>query len=234
MTRVGDVPRRSPRQVRANAPGDVEPTDALEDPSAEMRKKVLLAARECFERFGVARTRVEDVATAAGISRPLLYTYFNGRSALVEAMINDELARLFAQLHERVPEKGFDDTLVELSVASVSLGREDDLLADLFDNSPYTDVASLMEQKGSPAHQMMMDLWSPILECGRAQGRLRDDVEDEDLIEWLMMNHNIFYQRRDVSLERMDEMFRRFVLHSFTRADTPLGECGNHTVSSCM
>ena len=100
----------------------------------------------------------------------LLYQYYNGRPALIDAMINDELGRLFAELHSQVPDKGFVDTLVELSVTSAQVGRDDPLLDDLFDNSSFTDVAALMEQQGSPAHRMMMALWSPVLARGRAEG----------------------------------------------------------------
>ena len=35
-----------------------------------------------------------------------------------------------------------------------------------------------------------------------------------------MMNHHIFFHRRDISLDRMAEMFRRFVLRSFTRGQS--------------
>jgi AcrR family transcriptional regulator len=181
-----------------------------------VRRRILEAARDCFERFGVARTRVEDVAAGAGLSRPLLYQYVDGRAGLIEAMINDELARLITVLRGRVPEGSFADALVELSVASIDVGRQDQLLDDLFANSQYADVTTFMERPGSPTHRMMMDLWSPIFDRGRAEGVLRDDVDDEELVEWLMMSHNTLYQRRDLSLDRVAVMIRRFVVPSFT------------------
>jgi AcrR family transcriptional regulator len=47
--------------------------------------RILLAARETFVRRGIRRTTVDDVATAAGVSRVTVYRYFPTRDDLVRA-----------------------------------------------------------------------------------------------------------------------------------------------------
>lgn len=69
---------------------------------AERRRRILDAARATFVRYGYARTRMEDVAKAAGISRPLLYRQFAGKEDLFFALVSEiaavSLARAEAAL----------------------------------------------------------------------------------------------------------------------------------------
>ena len=48
----------------------------------------------CLERFGVAKTTIDDVAREAGCSRATIYRNFPNRTALVSAAVDAELARL--------------------------------------------------------------------------------------------------------------------------------------------
>ena len=177
-------------------------------------------ARASFEQYGVARTRLQDVAKAAGVSRPLLYVHFADRLAIIEASINDELARLVDELRTRIPEEGdFDTCVVELSVASVAVARDDQLLADLFDNSPHHDLATMMQRRDTRAHEMVLGLWRPVFDLGRATGALRTDVGDDDLIEWIAMTHYSFLLRPDIALDDVASMMERFVLPGLRPVD---------------
>ena len=40
---------------------------------------IVAAARACFARFGVSKTRMDDVAKRAGMPRPHLYEYVAGK-----------------------------------------------------------------------------------------------------------------------------------------------------------
>ena len=191
-----------------------------EERKADVRRRILEAARDSFEQFGVAGTRLQDVAAAAGVSRPLLYVHFADRLAIIEASINDELARLVDELRTRIPAGGdFDDCVVELSVASVAIARDDQLLADLFDNSPHRDLATMMQHRDSPAHELVLGLWQPVFELGRATGSLRTDVGDDELIEWIAMAHYAFLLRPDIPLEQVASMIERFVLPGLQPVD---------------
>ena len=164
-------------------------------------------------RYGVSRTRLADVAAEAGVSRPLLYQYFADRAALVEAMIDEELARLVERLRRRIPpDAGFRETVVRLSVASIDIGRRDALLADLMANSPYGDLTAQLLQPHRRAHGLVHGLWRPVLERGRASGELRSDASDEVIVEWIMMTHHVFFVRSDIPIARVAELYEAFVL----------------------
>ena len=190
------------------------------DRQAEARRRILDAAHDCFGRFGVARTRIEDVAKQVGISRPLLYTYYGDRAALIEAVINDELRRLTEELRRRIPRKAsFAQSIVDLTVASIDVARGDKLLGDLFESSPYGNLATLMQHQQSDAHGYVLGLWRPLFDLGRAEGVLRADLSDDDLIEWIMMSHHILLLRNDLTLDEIGERFRNFVVPALRTSD---------------
>lgn len=57
------------------------------------------ATLSCIARFGLAKTTLEDVARAAGCSRATLYRVFpGGKDALLRAVVDTEVSRLFSEL----------------------------------------------------------------------------------------------------------------------------------------
>ena len=56
------------------------------------RKEILAAAFECFIQYGHGKTTFEDVAGKAGVSRSLLYAYFEDKEDLFLAVAQDVLA----------------------------------------------------------------------------------------------------------------------------------------------
>src|SRR6478672_7803463 len=57
------------------------------------RQRLLDAAETCIDRFGLAKTTVEDIATEAKVSRATIYRYFDNRDELVLAVVLRSLER---------------------------------------------------------------------------------------------------------------------------------------------
>lgn len=51
--------------------------------------QIVQAARALFEKKGVAKTTVKDIALEAGVTRELVYYYFRGKQDITEAVLND-------------------------------------------------------------------------------------------------------------------------------------------------
>lgn len=63
------------------------------------RERVLEAALRCVERWGMAKTSLEDVAAAAGLSRATVYRYFpGGREQLISDTVTWEVGNFLASL----------------------------------------------------------------------------------------------------------------------------------------
>jgi AcrR family transcriptional regulator len=61
---------------------------------AERRKQILTAATQAFARAGFAATSLDDIASAAGISRAILYRHFDSKTDLYRAVLDRACARL--------------------------------------------------------------------------------------------------------------------------------------------
>ena len=68
---------------------------------AERRELLLAAASQAFARTGFAATSLDDIATAAGISRVLLYRHFDSKTDLYRAVLDRAIARLTAAVGTR-------------------------------------------------------------------------------------------------------------------------------------
>ncbi len=61
------------------------------DPTTERREGILDAAAEVFDRQGYAATTMEEVASAAGISKGSIYNYFQSKSDLFAHLLTRAL-----------------------------------------------------------------------------------------------------------------------------------------------
>ncbi|WP_405936469.1 TetR/AcrR family transcriptional regulator [Streptomyces sp. NBC_00726] len=69
----------------------------------ERRQQLIGVALELFSRRAPDEVSIDEIAAAAGISRPLVYHYFPGKQSLYEAALRraaDELAARFMEPHE--------------------------------------------------------------------------------------------------------------------------------------
>ncbi|MFF5443487.1 TetR/AcrR family transcriptional regulator [Streptomyces sp. NPDC012888] len=69
----------------------------------ERRQQLIGVALELFSKRSPDEVSIDEIAAAAGISRPLVYHYFPGKLSLYEAALRraaDELAGLFVEPHE--------------------------------------------------------------------------------------------------------------------------------------
>jgi AcrR family transcriptional regulator len=97
----------------------VEPQlrDARRLSSNERRAQLLAVASEHFARTGYEATTMDQVAAAAGVTKPLLYQHFESKHALYEELVTEAAVRLLERLaiaaapdatpREKV-ERGFD------------------------------------------------------------------------------------------------------------------------------
>jgi len=66
----------------------------------ERRNQLIESAGAVFARRGYAGTGTRDLATAAGVSEPILYRHFDGKAGLFQAVLERAEARLVAAVAE--------------------------------------------------------------------------------------------------------------------------------------
>lgn len=179
----------------------VEPR--TDEAPVDRRGEIVAAARACFQRFGLAKTTMDDIAKEVGIVRPNLYRYFPNKAALASAVSAAESARINDHRRRRIPVEGPTAAIIERSlVMGLELALADGYLVELMtrDNRELV-VATIADDEVRHAY------WRPIFEHGRARGELRDDATDDDLLRWLSSIQLHFLSNREL-YPTVDEIAR--------------------------
>jgi len=109
-----------------------------------MEVRIRDAALVCIGRFGFAKTTVDDIARDAGCSRATLYRYFDGKPAIVRAVLLAERDRII----DAVVDAGraaptFADAVVDLVVTGARELRAHDALQFLLAHEPEAVLGHL-------------------------------------------------------------------------------------------
>jgi AcrR family transcriptional regulator len=122
----------------ADGPGADLAAGADPGQSSRHRERVIDATLTCLARQGTAKTTVDDIARAAGVSRATVYRVFpGGRDELLAAVVDTEMARLFSALGVRLGEAGdLTEALVGGIVEASTRIRDHQALAYLVEHEP--------------------------------------------------------------------------------------------------
>ncbi|PWR10586.1 TetR family transcriptional regulator [Micromonospora sicca] len=109
--------------------------------SNERLEKILAAAYECFTRHGVRRTTMDDIAAAAGMSRPAVYQYVRNKDDAYRRLAERLFAGSLADARQAAAAPGADlaqrlhDALAAKLELTLRLHRESRHAAELLDTS---------------------------------------------------------------------------------------------------
>lgn len=65
---------------------------------AERRKQLISVGRSVFAKHGYAATTVEQIAQAAGVSKPIVYEHFGGKEGLYAVVVDREMQSLYERI----------------------------------------------------------------------------------------------------------------------------------------
>jgi AcrR family transcriptional regulator len=156
------------------------------EPAPAANEYWLDAAESCYTRFGLAKTTVEDVAQAAGVSRATFYRHFKSRDDLLVAVIAREAGRLAAEAEIQL--RRFDDVgswIVEGMLLCLREIPRRPLLGMLF-APEEVGAASRLLLTSERLLEIGADILRPLFEPARRRGLLRESVEIEALMEWVL------------------------------------------------
>ena len=179
-----------------------------DDTPSDSTTAILDAGLAEFERVGIRRARVEDVARQAGIGRATLYRRFADKDALVAAALMRKFELFMAQLDEVMAAQAtLEDSLVEGFVALRRFTRDDPLLSRLLAVEPETVLPFLTVEAG-PVLAIGRDY---LVRTIRAAGReLPDGVDAEVAAEMAVrLMHSLIATPQGV-IAQDDESSRDF------------------------
>jgi AcrR family transcriptional regulator len=140
------------------------------------RERLVEAARKRFAAEG-ADVPLAEIARTAGVGVGTVYRHFPTHADLIEAVYRDEVARLSARgaelMRERPPGEALAawiEAFADFAIAKRGMGEA--LKAVV---AARSDVSGL-------ARREIVGTLTALLEAGVAAGRIRDDIEVEDVL----------------------------------------------------
>ncbi|MEX2555391.1 MAG: TetR/AcrR family transcriptional regulator [Actinomycetota bacterium] len=191
--------RKTPWDGRAPADDDIA------------RDRLLDAAASCFERFGVLKTTVDDVATTAHVSRTTVYRYFRGgRDELILGVFMREVQELSGEIAAAMREEStFPEAVISSIVFAVRSVRDGIHLRFLFSPETVGETANIVMT--SPAfYALTSETLRPFFEDGQHRGEIRTDLKLEDTSEWLV-RITLSLMTVNAPVERDDDQLRAFL-----------------------
>jgi AcrR family transcriptional regulator len=165
--------------------GDDAPADAQ-----AAKTRLIEAADACIDRFGLAKTTIEDVAAEAKVSRATIYRYFPNRDELVLEVLLCSLERSMERslgdffVGATTP-RLFGEALVQSAAYLLDAIRHDPKLETLLDHESGGISATITGASELLFHTVL-DEWRAPLAAAQQQGLVRADLDIDELSEWLL------------------------------------------------
>jgi AcrR family transcriptional regulator len=165
--------------------GDDAPADA-----EAAKQRLIEAADACIERFGLAKTTVEDIAAEAKVSRATIYRYFPNRDDLILSVLLSSLSRSMERdlgdffVVADTPAR-FGDALVASSAYLLEAIRHDPRLEPLLDRESGGLSATISGASELLFHTVL-DEWRDALSSAQRRGLIRPDLAIDELSEWIL------------------------------------------------
>ncbi|MDQ1431550.1 MAG: hypothetical protein QOF40_2152 [Actinomycetota bacterium] len=158
----------------------------MPEATVDARERVLRGAYECIARTGMAKTTVDDVASASGVSRATIYRLFpGGKDELLRDTVGWEMDRFFLRLGHELGDAADFPAFLEraLPLARRDL-RDHAVLQKVLETEPDRLNALITVQQ----HRVIGAIaayFLPFLERDRAAGRLAAGADLEQCAEYV-------------------------------------------------
>ena len=150
--------------------------------STATREAILTAAERLFGERGFSKTSLEDIAAAAGVSRPLVYRYFGDKKDLfalvMQRVLREWNETLVVEADRTTP--GTAHTLRLVLTACLDFARSRTILRGLL----LRDSGLVRSQIGDvldEGRDLLPALIARVLSEGVARGDVRSDLDPADL-----------------------------------------------------
>jgi AcrR family transcriptional regulator len=184
------------------------------------RGQLMDAAEACFEKYGIAKTTMDDIAKMAGVSRPTVYRHFSDRDGLILAVVMRRSRQLIDRAQKFLrKQSSFEEQVVEGLIFLVDKGRKDPFVG-LLVSPEHMDLANQIVGASSAAVDLAYEMWEPILIEARDRGELREDIEFRAIATWFTYLILLLVGRGDLEpdVDAQRELLRTFVMPAFVPA----------------
>ena len=151
-------------------------------------KEIIAGARILFEKFGLKKTTMEDIAKEVGKGKSSLYYYFPSKYEIFEAVVDQETRELFAQAQEAIDKASTAKEKLK-AYSRVRLCNINKLgnLSQLVKNDLMDNMSVIMNIK-KKHESTQFDMIKKIISTGIASGEFKKiENADADLLSFLFV-----------------------------------------------
>lgn len=147
------------------------------------QERILRAAYDCFEQYGIAKTTIENIASRAKVSRPTVYKYYPSKDAILDEISVRETWRVNSEVRRRlVRSDDFAEFLTDTLLLVIRLANENIYIRRMVESIEFQESvispSSLMQQ-------LQRTWWTNLFEQARARGEIATDLDIDEIIYWL-------------------------------------------------
>ncbi|MEK8048268.1 TetR family transcriptional regulator [Ideonella margarita] len=149
----------------------------------ETRQQILDAAEQVFATRGVARTSLQDIAGAAGVTRGAVYWHFQDKADLFEAMLNrvvmpceSALEQALANPPESTLSSLLDMVLVPFEALSTN-AQTQRVFTVAMHYTEYTGDMAIAQQRHNDSLAGFIEQMHSVMLRGQAAGQIRPDLD---------------------------------------------------------
>lgn len=159
---------------------------AKRKPARDTRKRILDTARVHLRRFGEQKMTVVNIARSLGMSHANIYRFYSGKDALIDALMDEWLAKVEALLSPIAERKAPASRRIEAIVLELHRKRKEKLRTDRRFYEAFRRLISTRPETIAKRDRKIFDVFSkliasgvqagefPPLDCDEAAGALED------------------------------------------------------------
>lgn len=148
--------------------------------SGRTRTRILDAAAAILAEQGYGNTRLEDIASEAGIKTGSLYYYFGSREELVETVLEVAITRVSDAVRTRLKELPKNATYREKITAAIETQLEMALQQDTYTAASFritTNLPPALKQRQIEMQRNFGKFWRNLLEGAQKAGEIHPKYE---------------------------------------------------------
>ncbi len=163
----------------------VEKVDKRRIRSQVTRQKIIAAAIECYQQFGVENTYMEDVANQAGIGRATLYRHFNNQDEILTEVVISELGELRQHLKKDLATQNSPAEYIVKGCLIVFQECPKQAITPLLFKPEASSIISRLSIAEEDFVNMGMELMQPFYQRAKKAGLVREGVTLSQMVEWI-------------------------------------------------
>jgi len=143
----------------------------------EKRDRILKSAIASFSEHGFYRTRICDIARAAGVADGTVYLYFESKEQLLTAIFEDSMTRFLCGTRSELDAQGSaEEKLHRLFELHLDALCEDEELATVF-QIELRHSQRFMKETSRTQLREYFEIIDSLVREGQAAGEFRDDID---------------------------------------------------------